>query len=773
MKSTLILAFILLLMSFHSRAQQTIDKLNTNQLKLPKESVSKALLLDATGQVKSSSTVTDTELSYLDGLTDTLVNLLSGKANDSDVVKLSTNQSIDGIKTYTGKLVALSTTNGSIPCPGMTQTQRDGLTPANGECVYNSTSLKLNIYDGSVWKDVGGSGGISLWVTSNGYVVNDVVIQSDKIYICLIAHTSGTFATDLSSGYWNEISKVMTAKSKNTSSLTINELQIPNNQLVETSTNKYYVETGNKNILTNPSFEHSSVISGWTNSAGSAIANNTGSLIIDGNQSVTLSLSSQIMDFYQDSTLYNAEFNGSVQGIATVRINTTVDGLRVCSRTGGSIVASNCVNVINNGKWNLYKVPFILAFGSNGISINSNGVSKSGDINIDDSFVGASDLTQNINACNNVNCETEFSVNVSATGVVSGENLDWISSCTNATTPVCTFNTGIFTVAPNCWMSFTGGDFQGNISSSTTTVQGVRYSSAGVAQAGQRFYFCQKQGIDFTTAKQLSNGNIYSSNNSDTDWASCNLTGAAFTGFGSSVPTPSLQCKKQGADLLIKGNFTAGTTPTAVEARMALPVWNGVQLVSANSSIIPLVQVAGVATLNITSASYFGEYILIEPSVSYLTFGIQSTTTNAYAKGLGSNIAGSGSLHSINARIPIEGWQGSNIIVGSFKDVVTTPNTTKPVFYSTKISAAGIVSDEVGDFISGSCSCTSGNYSCTFRTNTWISTPNCGVPSPGTTADRSAYNVVESTSSVTFRTSNAANTGQCLAVELFCHGVAP
>jgi len=69
MKTIFILSFILLLLSFHSHAQQTIDKLNVNQLKLPKESANKALILDGAGQVKSSSTITDTELGYLEGLT--------------------------------------------------------------------------------------------------------------------------------------------------------------------------------------------------------------------------------------------------------------------------------------------------------------------------------------------------------------------------------------------------------------------------------------------------------------------------------------------------------------------------------------------------------------------------------------------------------------------------------------------------------------------------------------------------------------------------------
>lgn len=40
------------------------------------------------------------------------------------------------------------------------------------------------------------------WVTSTTYVTNDLVTSSGVIYICVSAHTAGTFATDLASGYW-------------------------------------------------------------------------------------------------------------------------------------------------------------------------------------------------------------------------------------------------------------------------------------------------------------------------------------------------------------------------------------------------------------------------------------------------------------------------------------------------------------------------------------------------------------------------------------------
>jgi len=41
------------------------------------------------------------------------------------------------------------------------------------------------------------------WATGQSYVVNNCVNESGSGYICLTNHTSGTFATDLASGYWS------------------------------------------------------------------------------------------------------------------------------------------------------------------------------------------------------------------------------------------------------------------------------------------------------------------------------------------------------------------------------------------------------------------------------------------------------------------------------------------------------------------------------------------------------------------------------------------
>jgi hypothetical protein len=44
------------------------------------------------------------------------------------------------------------------------------------------------------------------WVTATAYVLNDLVESNDGVYVCLTAHLSGVFATDLSAGKWQLLS---------------------------------------------------------------------------------------------------------------------------------------------------------------------------------------------------------------------------------------------------------------------------------------------------------------------------------------------------------------------------------------------------------------------------------------------------------------------------------------------------------------------------------------------------------------------------------------
>ncbi len=42
----------------------------------------------------------------------------------------------------------------------------------------------------------------SSWLTSTAYVINDLISEAGSTYICLVAHTSGTFSTDLTTLKW-------------------------------------------------------------------------------------------------------------------------------------------------------------------------------------------------------------------------------------------------------------------------------------------------------------------------------------------------------------------------------------------------------------------------------------------------------------------------------------------------------------------------------------------------------------------------------------------
>ena len=129
-------------------------------------------------------------------------------------VDLTSNQAVSGTKTFNNKFSVVSTTEPSIPCPTQTTTQRDAVgSPVSGDCVYNSTTNALNIYNGSSWTAVGsggGGGGIAEWVTSTGYSIDDVIFTDDKIYVALTNHTAGTFATDLTNNEWSELSPFLT-----------------------------------------------------------------------------------------------------------------------------------------------------------------------------------------------------------------------------------------------------------------------------------------------------------------------------------------------------------------------------------------------------------------------------------------------------------------------------------------------------------------------------------------------------------------------------------
>jgi len=92
-----------------------------------------------------------------------------------------------------------------------TQAQIDKLTTNLGrwDDIVNGSETDTVTLDNSTVKTVSGYlaelkayNSLGAWQTAYSYAVKDVVSESSILYVCLVAHTSGTFATDLAGGKW-------------------------------------------------------------------------------------------------------------------------------------------------------------------------------------------------------------------------------------------------------------------------------------------------------------------------------------------------------------------------------------------------------------------------------------------------------------------------------------------------------------------------------------------------------------------------------------------
>lgn len=176
-----------------------------------------------------------------------------------------------------------------------------------------------------------------------------------------------------------------------------------------------------------------------------------------------------------------------------------------------------------------------------------------------------------------------------------------------------------------------------------------------------------------------------------TDWQAYTPT---FTGLGT-VTGVEIYHRRVGDKLEIKGRFTQGTG-TATEARMSLPAG----LTAAGTDKIPSITIAGLGTLSYSSTAV--PTLLTEPSVAYLTFGAQSSTTSGITKVLGNQFLTPSGVLSFTAQLPILGWS-SSVVVSSSTDTrvvaaksrrsanQTIPNATPTVvlFDTTEIDTHG------------------------------------------------------------------------------------
>jgi hypothetical protein len=197
--------------------------------------------------------------------------------------------------------------------------------------LINSDGEELEIGTGGG----GGGTGIQQWLTGSGYDEDVVVLQSNKPYICLETHTSGTFATDLAAGKWQQIqvdgTAVINTPSGNLAAVTaqaaLNELQGDIDTNTTAIATKQATITGAATTITS--------------------SNLTASKVLQANSSGKVAVISGISVSGNDITS-----TGIVTSSALVAENTFLEGYaqnNTPTGSGASVSAANPIVVLVNG----------------------------------------------------------------------------------------------------------------------------------------------------------------------------------------------------------------------------------------------------------------------------------------------------------------------------------------------------------------------------------------------------------------------------------------
>jgi hypothetical protein len=470
-------------------------------------------------------------------------------------------------------------------------------------------------------------------------------------------------------------------------------IQVPNNLATKTSASKTLIETGNKNILQNPSFEATPNPNhpGWVQT-GIVSPNVETTVVIDGKQSVKLTSPNQTLDFHADSTLYASQFADGVQGLAMIRAKTTTTDtpIYVCPRTAGAYPTtktSGCVQIQPTGKWGLYKVPFLLGGTSNGIGITSNSVATTGDVYIDDAFVGAVDLKQDV---------TTAKFFASKKFVTGASGCDFTTTSTSYVTPAAVAGCNTPTNAGNT--TDTTKDPHIRLNSYPTgryyiVARGSLYNSSANTQLllrmtdGTKF---SSQLSVFSSTAPISEGVLIGEWENTTPQASATIsvqiavigttTAGIYTGGIASdyeisvyyfptvaASTYSSQCGANCVD-----TFSATTSSGAVLAGSENVDWlNGNPTISTNSFTYTFNTGIFTAAPNCTCTSGpFGA------GTSDFTCSISSVSSTQLVVQTSQQGAGAATAHTLNCQKQSADFVATRTIQGSFKEIPTTQGSS-------------------------------------------------------------------------------------------------
>jgi hypothetical protein len=537
-----------------------------------------------------------------------------------------------------------------------------------------------------------------------------------------------------------------------------NNLKAPNYQVTALGGVNSRVETGNTNLLMNPSFEHPTVATGWTvtNATGSDDVTNQ----VEGKKAISLAVSGA-MTFGQDSTVNAANLAG-LQGVASVKIKATgTTGLKVCPRNAGAAITNLCVNVTADNTWKHISIPFILGITSNGIGIAT--TATGGTVIVDDAFVGTSAPFQDVSGARLVGTVTYNNCGASWTTTSTSYTAFTAQTCTPVSTGSALNNGVAGSYTPSIsFSSLPAGDYrlelEGYIGSSGTSDNALFQFWDGANTAREQSSWngsggatVQTNGLSQTISYSTAQSNvtfsirakvtgtstatiigtsafpsvikvwyfppatkIYSQASQDVSYQACTFSTLAWNGLG--TVTNNLLCARKGDNLLIKGKFTTGTV-TATTTAIPLPTNFG--SIAINSSISSN-QIVGNGQREVGSAGIYYNF-LASPGGTTLAVSpsVINSTNNPITNASGSTTFASTEIQNIlEIKIPIQGWQDYGVIVGSFAGIEKCANDYECTdTFSAQISSTGVVSNENLDWINGNCTVATNIFTCVYNTN--------------------------------------------------------
>lgn len=444
-------------------------------------------------------------------------------------------------------------------------------------------------------------------------------------------------------------------------------LQVPGNSVSKLADKQFLIETGQKNMLANHSFEAvqptSTTLTGWTlgSWAGTPFTSTAATTnVTDGAKSARITLptmnSNNVILSQTVTDTRNLKGQSIEVGIKLTPVSLTDITnafVRVCITFGSDLYCPP-----ENVQWSKLTVGvpsyIVLNYpgmdGSVGnrdytISIEGGGTVGANPamvFDVDGAYMGPA---------TNIGTYTQpitFTAKISATGVVTDQTptgTTWISG--NATVSATDlfaipFTSGFFTSIPNCTATITSGagTAQG-IRTFNQATTGISVQSGNTVPSAQPFVIsCTKTGSDApqTVIRQ-----------ENADYAPRPYT-PTFTGFG--TPT-NVECTeaREGAFNIIECKFTSGTT-TGVEARVSLPYDRVTPVFTQGIRQAGRPWSFSANTGSVTSP-------LMESSTGYLTFGASSASAAGLTKINASAYVSSGQTVSFQAQVPIAGWEAT------------------------------------------------------------------------------------------------------------------